>query len=106
MPLKICPSYLQQENVAVKININSNRVATPPLKSYKVLSLEKALPFAKKYKYLSKSCNQFWFTPIMKLVLSTLKQMFREKNFKKVTKIFQKLAEIETHEDSKISNLN
>ena len=63
----------------------------PPLKSCKVLSLENALLFAKQCKYLSKSSNHFWFIPIMKLVLSMLKKMSREKNFKKVTKIFLRL---------------
>ena len=74
-----------------KININSGRVATPPLKSCKVLSLEEALPFAIKCKNLSKSSNHFWFTPIMKLILGTLKKMSWKENFKKATKIFVRL---------------
>ena len=48
MPLKICPSYSWHENVTLKININSSRVDILPLKSCKVLFLEKALPFGKK----------------------------------------------------------
>ena len=62
-----------------------------PLKSCKVLSLEKALPFSKKCQYLSKSSNHFCFTPIMKLVLRTLKKMSQEENCKKVMKIFLRL---------------
>ena len=66
-----------------------------PLKSCKVLSLEKALPFAKKKKnnckHLPEFSNHFWFTPIMKLVLSKLKKRSREENFKRVTKPFQRL---------------
>ena len=66
------------------------------LKSCKVLSLEKALPFAKKKKkknskHLPKFSNHFWFTPIMKLVLSKLMKRSREENFKRVTKPFQRL---------------
>ena len=68
-----------------------------PLKSCKVLSLEKALPFAKKKKkknnckHLPEFSNHFWFTPIMKLVLSKLKKRSREENFKRDTKPFQRL---------------
>ena len=81
----------------------------PPLKPCKVLSLEKARSFAIKCKNLFKSSNHFWFTPIMKLVLSTLKKMFRKENFKKVTKIFLRLLNERSrelsHEDPKIKIL-
>ena len=86
-PLKNCPSYSWQENVTRKIIINSNRVATPPLKSCKVLSLQKALPFAKECKYISNSSNHFWFTWIMKLVLRISKTISWEENYKKVKEI-------------------
>ena len=51
----------------------------------------KSCAFCKKCKYLSKCSNHFWFIPIMKLVLSALKKMSQEENFKKVTKIFLRL---------------
>ena len=89
-PLKNCPSYSWQENVTRKIIINSNIVAKSPLKSCKVLSLQKALPFAKKCKYISKSSNHFWFTWIMKLVLRISKTISWEENYKKVTEILFK----------------
>ena len=94
MPLKTCASYSWQENVTLKIDINSSRVATPPLKSCKVLSSEKALPFAKKCKYLSKSSNHFWFTPILKLILSKLKKMSRKENCKKVLPRIQEIPRL------------
>ena len=41
MSLNICLSFSWRENVTFKTNINSSRVATPPLKSCEVLFLEK-----------------------------------------------------------------
>ena len=62
-----------------------------------------------KCKYLSRYSNHFFFTPIMKLVLSTLKKISREENFTKVTKILLRLLNKRSwelsHENSKIKIL-
>ena len=43
IPLKICHSFSWQENVTLKVIINNSRVATPSLKSCKVLFLEEKI---------------------------------------------------------------